>query len=228
MLTKIPIVNSHFSFRKNAAYAGMLLLLVIASLGMAKSAKAQVSDVYLYGGATHTIFLRKGDIQIDKTMFSPTFGLGLSFYMDEKQVWKIKTEIQYLGRDYNTYYPQSEFRFRSWGIVVNALAEYPLSEKLSLEAGIGVYLYGTVLLENGLTKRLGDQAKTIDLNLIAGISYQIHEPIYIGFRTTFGLIPMVTTKPVGAYGEMDGKKHLLNALTPELFVRVKLYREKKK
>lgn len=213
--------------QKKVAHAAILFLFTAAGFSLVQSAKAQVADVYLQGGVSHTTFLRKGDIQIDKSLLSPILGAGLSFYINDKQLWKVKTEIQYLSRDYKTYYPHSEFRYRTWGIEINALAEYPFSDRFSAEAGIGVYLYGSVLLENGRTKRLGDQSKTVDLNLIAGVNYQIYKPVFIGFRSALGLIPMMSTKPVGKYGEMDGKKQLLNALTPELFLRVKLYRRDK-
>ncbi len=189
-------------------------------------AKAQLADVYIRGGGSYTYFLRSGEIQIDKNKFAPQFGVGLSFYINEEKLWKLKSEFNYAGRGYTTNYPNSEFNFLATGIELAVLAEYPISQKLNLEAGFGAYFYEVFLFENGVNKKLGDQANSLDINVIAGINYQVYEPLFIGFRTKFGLIPMVDVKPVDKYGEIQDKR-LLNALTPELVILVKLYRRKK-
>lgn len=216
-----------FFLRIKSTYIGCWMLLSICVFGVLHSVNAQVADVYLQIGSSYTAFLRKGDIQIGKSLLSPELAAGLSFYVNDKQLLKIKSEFKYSGRNYNTTFPQTEFQFRAWGLQVNALAEYPLSEKLNSEAGIGVYFYQIFLFENSLPRLLGDQSRSVDLNIIAGLNYQIYKPLFIGFRASFGLIPMVKTQTVGKYGEMDGKQNLLNALTPELFLRVKLYRRNK-
>lgn len=216
-----------FFLRIKAAYVVCWILLATSVFFIPKFTNAQLADVYLNVGGSYTVFLRKGDIQVGKSILSPEMGVGLSFYINDKQNWKIKSEFKYSGRNYNTTFPQTEFQFRAWGLQLNGLAEYPFSQKFSGEAGIGVYFYQTFLFENGVIKLLGDQSKSVDLNLIAGVNYQIYESLFIGFRTSLGLIPMVKVKAVGKFGEMDGKQHLLNAFTPELFLRVKLYRRNK-
>ena len=200
--------------------------LVLFFFALTSIVNAQVADVYLKGGGSYTIFLRSDEIQIDKIKLMSQFGAGLSFYLNDEKLWKLKTEFNYAGRGYTTNYPNSEFDFLTMGLELNVLAEYSISEKLYFEGGFGTYFYDTFLLENGLNKKLGDQANSVDINIIAGINYQIYKPFIIGFRTKFGLIPMVDVKPIDKYGEME-EKRLLNALTPELFILVKLYRRKK-
>src|SRR5690606_22097514 len=139
-------------------------------------------------------------------------GAGLSFYLNEEQLWKLKAEILSSGRYYNISFPESKFYFRAIGLEFNCISEYAFSEKFSLEAGLGVYFYKIFLTENSTFRLLGDQDKSIDLNLIAGASYQFYSRLSIGFRTSFGVIPMVKTHTVGKYGDMDGEQHLLNAL----------------
>jgi len=191
------------------------------------SVSAQVADVYIQVGASYTAFLRKSNIKIDNGLLSPQVGAGLSFYLNNERLWKIKAELKSSGRYYDTSYPESEFHFRTFGLEINSLAEYTFSEKIGFEAGLGVYFYQIFLIENSSYISLGNQDRSLDVNLIVGGSYQLYKPLSVGFRTSFGLIPMVKTQSVGKYGDMDGEKNLLNALTPELFIRSKLYRRNK-
>lgn len=130
-----------FLFRIKPVQPGLGVLLVFMALISFNNAKAQVADVYINAGVSYSTFLRKGDIHIDRSTFVPEVGAGLSFFINDAQLWRIKAEFKYNGKGFTSKFPKYEFKFAFWGIELNALAEYPISPNLDLEGGLGVYFY---------------------------------------------------------------------------------------
>lgn len=216
-------MRPQFLHQKMSFLVGWLSILSGFFIFNVSSVRAQIADVYLGAAATYTVFLNKGDIKIDKSLIVPQITGGISIYLNSAQRLKINGEIAFAGRYFNTNLSNSTFEFRTLGFRFNTLVSYPISEKLELEGGMGIYLYKMVLLEDDTFKRLGGQSNIIDINVIAGTKYQLNNWLDAGVRASIGLIPMTKVYTVEKYGEMGRKKHLLNALTPEIYLRLKIY-----
>jgi hypothetical protein len=184
---------------------------------------AQLAEVYFDGGVNFNNFVNTPDFQITSNPVNPLLRSGIGFYLTENKDFTLKGEVGFSRRGFDRKLSGVNFSYRFNGMDFIVAGEYRIWKELRVEFGIGAYFYFTVFHQNEAIKDLGEGFNSFDFQLIPGLNYRLFKALFLGSRLRYGAVPMLDYGPVGDFGQFDGEIHIVNQLSPEVFIRVKLY-----
>jgi hypothetical protein len=209
-------------------------LLVVASISntlflfvffISNTSNGQLAEVYIDGGINFNNFVNTTDFQMTEAPVHPLLRLGFGLYPTEDKDFSLKGELGFSRRGFDRNLSGANFTYRFTGVDLIAMAEYRVWKELRVEVGIGAYFYITIFQENGAIQDLGEGFNSFDFQIIPGLNYRLYEGLFLGTRLRYGAVPMLDYSPVGDFGQLDGSVHIVNQLSPEVFLRVKIFED---
>ena len=147
--------------------------------------------------------------------------------MNERDLWKINTEIEFGGRGFIKEYSFVESRYEFLTYSINGLAAYSLTDRIDIATGIGVVYYQSLFSENHYGGDLGKGVRHWDMLIIAGTTYNLWNWMSVGMRFNYGIIPMFKGRVVLDYGEFSAKNNHVNLCAGQVVLRLTLFQNER-
>lgn len=184
----------------------------------------QLPQFYFDGCYNHDHFTNLQGFEIDAPQESWGARMGFGFLENDSANFRLNTELGLSRRTLLRDFPGESFRYSFNGIDWGVLAEYQPFQPLWIEGGVGISLFYKRFrnTNNSSNADLGEGFRNFDFFLQGGMNLQVYRSFFVGSRVRYGLIPHLDYTPVGIRGGLEDEINIINTLTWEFYLRIKL------
>lgn len=146
-------------------------------------------------------------------------GIGVMIFANQKSKFELVAELNSFSRNFHQKYGQTDFRYNFSGFEIRLLANYFLTQKVSLEGGGIAADYSPGIYKNGETLDVGKGFRGKDFGVFLGCHYFFTKSWVLGARFDFWFVKMLEYNEIGDYGELGPAISDIQTNTAEIFIR---------